>query len=241
MCDYLQQFPGASDIKHQLETAADGLHRQYVENKRDDWHWFEDAMTYDNAILPYALIVAGITRENSEHIKAGLQACEFLLENTFDGEHFSFVGCNGWYEHGKTKAQFDQQPIEPASTVLMLRAAYDATGDIKFLALQRKAFDWFLGENDLHIPLYDYRTQGCCDALMAGGVNLNQGAESLLSFLIALLAIDESHALIHKHQHDIVLPAEDDTTTAKPQKESTPIQTSPPKDPAKKNWIEEPA
>jgi len=123
----------------------------------------------------------------------------------------------------------------------MLRAAYDATQDSKFLTLQRKAFDWFLGENDLHIPLYDSRTQGCCDALMAGGVNLNQGAESILSFLIALLAIDESHAIIQKQQHDIILPPVDDKITSQPPKEFTPIKTPPAKGPAKKNWIEEPA
>jgi len=198
MSDYLKQFPGASDIKRQLEIAADELMAQYKENSFPDWQWFEDALTCDNAILPYAMFIAGLTFENEKYIEVAEKTCEFLLANTFNGDHFSFVGCNGWYERGKTRAAFDQQPIEVASTVMMLRAAYDATEDSRFLTLQRKAFDWFLGENDLHIPLYDFRTKGCCDGLMAGGVNLNQGAESTISFLLSQLAIVESYVILDK-------------------------------------------
>jgi hypothetical protein len=77
---------------------------------------------------------------------------------------------------------------------MMLMAAYDATQNNKYLILQRKAFEWFLGENDLHIPLYDFRTKGCSDGLMSDGVNPNQGAESTLSFLLSLLTIIESIA-----------------------------------------------
>lgn len=197
MCDYLKQFPGASDIKRQLEIAADGLVAQYDENSRPDWQWFEDALTYDNAVLPHALFVAS-SISGDKYIEVAKKTCEFLLEKTFNGEHFSFVGCNGWYERGRTKAQFDQQPIEAASMVMMLRAAYDATQNGRFLTLQRKVFDWFLGENDLHIPVYNFRTKGCHDGLLQGGVNLNQGAESMLSFLLSLLAVVESYAAVDK-------------------------------------------
>jgi len=198
MCDYLQQFPGASDIKRQLELTADGLVTQYQENSFPDWQWFEDMLTYDNAVLPHALFVAGLTSDNKKYLEIAEKTCEFLLANTFNGECFSFVGCKGWYERGGTKAAFDQQPIEAASTVMMLRAAYDATQDGKFLTLQRKTFDWFLGQNDLRIPLYDFRTKGCNDGLIRDGVNTNQGAESTLSFLLSLLAIVESYATVDK-------------------------------------------
>jgi len=198
MSDYLKQFPGASDIKRQLAMAADGLIAQYEENSLPDWQWFEDTLTYDNAVLPHALFVAGLTFKDKKYIKVAEKTCEFLLANSLNEDHFSFVGCKGWYERGKTKAAFDQQPIETASMVMMLRPAYDATQNSKYLTLQRKAFDWFLGENDLHIPLYDFRTKGCCDALIAGGVNSNQGAESTLSFLLSLLAIVESYAIVDK-------------------------------------------
>jgi len=196
MCDYLKQFPGASDIKRELELAADGLVRQYDENNYPDWDWFEDILTYDNAVLPHALFVAGQNLDNQHYVEVAERTADFLLENTFDGDHFSFIGCHGWYERGKARASFDQQPIEAAGTVMMLRAAYDVTKEVKFLTLQRKAFDWFLGANDLRIPLYDFRTKGCSDGLMPGGINGNQGAESTLSFMLSLLAVIESYAIV---------------------------------------------
>lgn len=202
MADYLKQFPGASDIKRQLEIAADVLIERYEENHLDDWHWFEDVLTYDNAVLPHALFVAGMALDNEEYMDVARKTCEFFLQDCFNGDHFSFVGCNGWYERGRTRASFDQQPIEPAATVMMLRGAYDATKDGNFLKLQRKAFDWFLGANDLGLPLYDFRTKGCNDALMRGGVNMNQGAESTLSFLLSLLEIVKTYAIIHEVRDD---------------------------------------
>jgi len=234
MSDYLKQFPGASDIKRQLEIAADGLILQYEENSHPDWQWFEDALTYDNAILPYALFVAGLTL-GDKYLEAAQKTCEFLLEKTFDGSHFSFVGNKGWYERGGTKAGFDQQPIEVVSTVMMLGAAYDATQDRRFLTLQRRAFDWFLGENDLHIPVYDFRTKGCCDALIPGGVNVNQGAESTLSFLVSLLAIVESYAIVEKVEDskDVSLGQADVF------KRPVPIKSIPSKKKAKKKEVEE--
>jgi hypothetical protein len=192
MADYLKQFPGASDIKRRLAIVADKLVVLYGKNSRSDWQWFENTLTYDNAILPYALFVAGLIL-GGKYLEVAEKTSAFLLENTFNGDHFSFVGCKGWYKRGGTKAAFDQQPIEAASTVMMLRAAYDA-----FLTLQRKAFDWFLGENDLRIPLYNFRTKGCHDGLSPGGVNVNHGAESTLSFLLSLLAIVENYTIVDK-------------------------------------------
>ncbi len=196
MCDYLSRFPGASDIKRELELAAEGLLRQYKENTYPDWNWFEDILTYDNAILPHALFAAGLSLDHQECIETAKKTTDFLLANTFDGDHFSFIGCQGWYERGQVRARFDQQPIEAVGTVMMLKAAYDATGDSKFLTLQRKAFDWFLGANDLRIPLYDFKTKGCSDGLMTGGINSNQGAESTLSFMLSLLTVLENDAIV---------------------------------------------
>ncbi|MHC4539637.1 MAG: glycosyltransferase family 4 protein [Planctomycetota bacterium] len=198
MSDYLKHFPGASEIKRQLELAADGLVTQYEESSYPDWQWFEESLTYDNGVLPHALFVAASTLGNKKYREIAEKTCGFLLANTFNGEHFSFVGCKGWHERGGPRATFDQQPIEAASTVLMLRAAYDVTQNDRFLTLQRKAFDWFLGQNDLRIPVYDFRTKGCNDGLTPDGVNTNQGAESTLSFLLGLLAVVESYAFIDK-------------------------------------------
>jgi hypothetical protein len=239
MCDYLKQFPGASDIKRQLELTADGLVTQYDENNYPDWKWFEDALTYDNAVLPHALFVAGLALGNKKYLEIAKKTCEFLLENTFNGEFFSFIGCKGWYERGGKKATFDQQPIEAASTVMMLRAAYDATQNEKFLKLERKAFDWFLGQNELHIPLYDFRTKGCNDGLLRDGVNTNQGAESTLSFMLSLLAIVESYVLVDKTQGRKGVPLRQGDITEKTTKKTQPIKSVPAKTKSKKSQIEE--
>jgi uncharacterized protein YyaL (SSP411 family) len=191
MSDYLKQFPQAGNLKSWMEIAADSLTALYEKNNFPNWQWFDGALTYDNAALPHALFVAG-SALGGKFLEVAEKTCEFLLANIFNGSHFSFIGCQGWYKRGGVRAKFDQQPIEAASIVLMLMAAYDATGNNKYLILQRKAFEWFLGENDLHIPLYDFRTKGCSDGLMSDGANPNQGAESALSFLLSLLTLIET-------------------------------------------------
>lgn len=223
MNDYLKQFPGASEIKRQLVSAADSLLELYKMNSQSDWQWFEDALTYDNAILPYALFAAGINL-GDEYLEVAEKTCNFLLEHTFNGKHFSFVGCRGWFARGERKAQFDQQPIEACSTVMMLRAAYDATHNVRFLAFQRKAFDWFLGENDLHMALYDFRTKGCYDGLMRAGVNENQGAESTLSFMMSLLAIVESYAIVDEISETIQKKSLSEKMTENLISQKTPLQ-----------------
>lgn len=240
MCDYLKQFPGASDIKRQLELTADGLIIQYEENHYPDWEWFEDILTYDNAILPYALFVAGLTSGNKKYIEIAEKTCDFLLANTFNNEFFSFVGCKGWYERGGTKAIFDQQPLEAASTVMMLRAAYDATQKEKYLILQRKAFDWFLGQNELRIPLYDFRTKGCNDGLLRDGVNTNQGAESTLSFLLSLLAMVESYTIVDKiHGHNKSVSFNHNKSTEQTPEKPQPIKSISGKRKSPKKQVEE--
>ena len=244
MSDYLKQFPGASDIKRQLVIAADKLVELYKRNSCPDWQWFEDTLTYDNAVLPHALFVTALIFEDEKYTEVAVKTCEFLLDNTFDGNHFSFVGCNGWYGRSGIKAQFDQQPIEAAATVMMLRAAHDVTQNTRFLALQRKAFDWFLGENDLHIPVYNFRTKGCHDALMRGGVNTNQGAESALSFLLSLLAIVESYTTIDKTAETTDLSHTETVSQKIDQPKKTTKKPAPIKDvpvdiKSKKNKVEE--
>jgi hypothetical protein len=174
MRSYLKQFPGASDIKRHLHTAAEHLVQLFEKNATEKWRWFEDIISYDNAVMPHALFDCYRTTGKEIYLEIATQTCEFLLEATFVNDHFSFVGCNGWYPKGGSKARFDQQALEAVSTTM-------------------KAFDWFLGDNDLSVPLYDFRTKGCRDGLEKNGVNLNQGAESLISFLLALLCSVESY------------------------------------------------
>ncbi len=194
MRSYLKQFPGASDIKRYLHTAAEHLVTLFERFSNEKWVWFENILSYDNAVLPHALFETYIATGNEAYLDIATRTSDFLLEATLAGDHFSFVGCRGWYPKGGKKAQFDQQALEAASTAMMLYGAYKATDNPTYLKIQKKAFDWFLGDNDLSIPLYDFRTKGCQDGLEKNGVNLNQGAESLLSFLLALLCSVESYS-----------------------------------------------
>jgi hypothetical protein len=183
----LARFPDAKETKELLAFAADKLVEHYKKHSTANWNWFENILSYDNAILPAALFTAGNVLNEKKYISVAQSACKFLLDNTYNGRHFSFIGSIGWYPKGKQRAQFDQQPIEVASTVLMLKLAYEATGDKEYLNLQTKAFDWFFGENDLRMAVYDVKIGGCCDGIGDGGVNINQGAESIVSFLLASL------------------------------------------------------
>ena len=123
---------------------------------------------------------------------------------------------------------------------MMLKAAYDATQDEKFLTLQRKAFDWFLGQNDLRIPLYDFRTKGCNDGLVTDGVNTNQGAESMLSFLLSLLAIVESYAIVDKIQgRKKGVSLRQDGLKEQIPKKPQPIKSIPTKSKSRKKQVEE--
>ena len=202
LADYLSQFPGASETKRLLTLAADGLTDAYETTQSEDWQWFENILAYDNAILPEALFVAALALSEEKYLNIAEKTCNFLLETIYNGKHFSFIGCNGWYVKGGSRASFDQQPIEVASTVAMLKTAFEATTNQNCLHLQRKAFDWFLGDNDLHTAVYNFRTKGCCDALEPGGVNINQGAESMLSFLSSLLTVIESQTTMGKNAAD---------------------------------------
>jgi hypothetical protein len=199
LAGYLKQFPDADDVKNCIVTATDLIVSQFEKNSKPGWPWFEKILTYDNAMLPCALFTAGISLHNKKYIEIAKKICDFALESTFTGSpstglragHFSFVGCQGWFPRGGKKAQFDQQPIEAAGTILLLDAGYKATKDKKYLMLRQKAFNWFLGKNDLGIPLYDSKSKGCGDGLGEGGVSANEGAESTLSFLLGLLTMCE--------------------------------------------------
>lgn len=203
MRSYLSQFPGASDIKRHLHDAAEYLVSLFNQHSDSKWEWFENILTYDNAVMPHALFDAYLVTGKEIYLEIATKTCEFLLESTFAENHFSFVGCNGWYPKGGRKARFDQQALEAVSTTMMLSSAYEATDNPNYLTLQKKVFDWFLGDNDLGIPLYDFRTKGCADGLEENSINLNQGAESLLSYMLAMLSVVEGYGLKRKTENNI--------------------------------------
>jgi hypothetical protein len=151
------------------------------------WMWFENGLTYDNAKLAHALIVSGLAAGQESVYKRGLQALRWLVGvQTSQQGHLRPIGSNGFYERNGPRAVFDQQPIEAQSTVSACLEAYRATADPWWYEQAQRAFDWFLGWNDLGLELYASQTGGCRDGLHADRSNENQGAESMLAFLLSL-------------------------------------------------------
>lgn len=166
----------------------DRLREAYRQNASDDWPWPEDIVAYDNARLPQALILAGRFSDCPEALQMGLGSLRWLMDNqTGCGGEFQPVGSNGFWRRGARPALNDQQPVEAGAAVSACLEAYRATGDRSWEAEAQRAFDWFLGRNSVRQPLYDPSTGGSFDGLHDNRVNRNQGAESLLSWLLALL------------------------------------------------------
>jgi glycosyltransferase involved in cell wall biosynthesis len=193
ICSYSRRLPGNRGARRILDELAARLHQMYMEERSDDWVWFEDVLTYDNAKLPQALLVSGEHTRNDGMVQVGLRTLEWLATIQQVEGHFVPIGSNGFYRKGGERARFDQQPLEACAMVSACLEAYRITSDKSWYEESKKAFDWFLGDNDLGLPLYDSETGGCYDGLHSDRVNQNQGAESTLSFILSLLEMRRSH------------------------------------------------
>jgi hypothetical protein len=167
---------------------AGRLSRRFVEVDLDsDWPWPEPVLTYENALLPHALIVAGRRLGGTNVRRVGLAVLDWLIgAQTAVGGRFSPIGNDGWWERGGTRARFAQQPIEATATILAAACAYDATGDLWYRRAAEAAYAWFLGDNDAGLMVAEVATGGCHDGLAEREVNENQGAESTLMWLMAV-------------------------------------------------------
>ena len=185
---YLSAFPGEPKVRQMEALLAARLHGLFLRNRGRDWCWFEDRLTYSNARLAQALIRCGARTGRQDWLGDGLRALEWLARvQTGPGGRFAPIGCNGFYPRGQARAMFDQQPVDASATVSAALDAGAASGDPGWRDRAREAFAWFLGGNQLGLPIYDPGTGGCRDGLRAHSANQNQGAESTLSFLLALV------------------------------------------------------
>lgn len=202
--EYLKRFAGDRTASNLRETLAERLLECWRNHSSEDWPWFEGQLAYCNATLPHALLVSGHAMARDDMVAISLKALEWLAGQQIapnptltNGKvhgkgiaahgHFVPIGSNGFYPRGGTRARFDQQPVEAHAMVSACLAAKASTGESKWGRHAHLAFDWFLGRNDLQLSLYNPATGGCRDGLHSDRLNQNEGAESTLAFLLALL------------------------------------------------------
>jgi glycosyltransferase involved in cell wall biosynthesis len=211
--EYLDRFPGDRNAQHARSILAIRLLELYGLNQSSEWNWFEDVLAYSNARLPQAVLIAGRRSSDALMVSAGLGALNWLCETQRSPEnaHFVPIGSQGFYRKGREKARFDQQPVEAGGAVSACLEAYRATGEARWLSEAWSAFNWFLGKNDLQIALYDSVTGGCRDGLHPERVNQNQGAESTLALLMALV---EMRLLQRETGDNLIVVRADETLIA---------------------------
>lgn len=186
--------PSRETIAHNVEELAGRLQMQYNTYHRDGWKWFENSMTYGNAMLPWALLKASRVCEIAGFRDIGKESLDFLVSVTFsDAGYFKPIGNQGWLEIDGIAALYDEQPIEACEMLLACREAFEIYEDSSYAIYATQCFEWFLGRNSLHQSLIHPQTGACYDGIRHNGLNLNQGSENVVSYCIAYLAT--SHEL----------------------------------------------
>lgn len=186
--DYLSIYGGDADACKLRDDLANRIYQLFKNNASKEWPWCEKTATYANAILPHSLIIAGKCMQDQEMYDTGIKALSWLLEvQTAPDGHLSIIGNKGWHDISGNRSMFDQQPVEVKSLISACLDAYLITGEKKWFEESERCLSWFLGQNDLGLPVCDCKTGGCSDGLEIQGVNANQGAESTLAWVISLI------------------------------------------------------
>ncbi|WP_432798987.1 glycosyltransferase [Poriferisphaera sp. WC338] len=216
---YLRRFSGDSHARRVREQLAQKLYDAFQRNGSSDWHWLSDELTYANAQIPHALLLSGRWMFNNEMIQAALRVLDWLynIETADDNDHFAPIGSDGWLVRNQSKTRFNQLPIEASGMINATLEAYRITADKRWLDRAYTCLNWFLGDNDLHQPLYDPTTGGCAEALLPHGVSENQSAESTTAWLLALLSLYD-----HTQGEDATTTTESESTPTKPAKSQSP-------------------
>ena len=188
--EYYQAVPD-DNLKKFAEKLGDNLVEHFQDEAKDGWHWFEPHLTYDNARLPQALFAAYTLVKKPQFLEVAEKAMAFLLKTQMINGVFVPIGNDGWYKRGGNRPFYDQQPLETAAMVEAAVDAYYATKNRRYLEVAETVFEWFLGRNSCKVMVYNPETGGCYDGISPQCVNLNQGAESSISYLLARLKLEE--------------------------------------------------
>jgi len=194
ICHYLKAYPTDEGMLQILVQLTKKLTDAYEQHHSKNWNWFENELVYDNGILPLALLHSYEITGNLTVKSIALQTVRFLETKTLFKGYFTPIGNNGWHAKNGEIAVFDQQAIEVMAMAFMYQQAFQVTKDAQHIKHLNICFSWFLGNNELHVPLYDHETHGCCDGLQCEGINRNQGAESTLAYLASHLVVLKTRA-----------------------------------------------
>ncbi len=189
---YLSAIPDDTLVAGVRDTLSARLFERWSKNAdpAGGWPWWEDVVTYANAKLPHALVLAGASMGRDDMIEAGLATLRWLVDvQTSETGCVSIIGNQGWLRRTGERARFDQQPLDAHALVHACLAAASATGDGAWTRDAMRAFEWFTGGNDLGLALYNPDTGGCRDGLMVHGMNKNEGAESTLAYALSVLEL----------------------------------------------------
>jgi len=181
----------STEVINLVKELADRLVQMYKHESKDKWHWFEGYLTYANSVLPEAMLLAWQVTGDSIYKEIARSSFDFLLSKTFNENGIEVISNKNWLQRGDTVGHFGEQPIDVAYTIMSLGKFYEAFADKDYLIKMDIAFNWFLGKNRLHQIIYNPCTGGCYDGLEETHVNLNQGAESAISYLMARLTVEE--------------------------------------------------
>ncbi len=206
--EYLRRLSGDSFVNQTRELLTCRLMELFERNAGPDWNWFEEELSYDNAKLAHALILSGHATAQPAVVDRGLEALRWLNEQQISEKgHFRPIGSNGFYRRGGVRAHFDQQPVEAQAMVSACLEAYRTTSDMWWYEQAQRAFDWFIGWNDLGLELYSPESGGCGDGLHVDRVNGNQGAESTLAFLLSLAEMRLAQNMVTSFKQPIAVGA----------------------------------
>jgi glycosyltransferase involved in cell wall biosynthesis len=185
-----QRYRSKKNIKI-IKRLANSLVKAYRNETSENWHWFEKEITYSNSKLPEALFLTYALTKNRKYLETAEKTLHFLSDITFIDDEVMPIGQNGWYKKNGKRALFDQQPVDVSSIIQTFLVAHAVTGDRHCHEKAVLAFNWFLGKNYLKQMVYNETTGGCYDGLSKDNLNLNQGAESTISYLLARLMLEE--------------------------------------------------
>ena len=191
-----------------IEKLSQNLITKYDVNAIKSWKWFENYLTYANSILPEAMLYSYLATGKESYKRVAIESFDFLLSKMFINGHFKVISNQGWYKKDALPNDYGEQPIDVSYTIQTLRLFYKTFEDLRYKTKMQSAFNWFLGKNHLNQIMYNPNTGGCYDGLEKENVNLNQGAESTICYLIAQIIMEQRKAvssgkIIHLRQKNI--------------------------------------